>query len=45
MSTSIKPTNDLANIDYWQSLNRKSLKKPIEVFHVAATEHEADARI
>ena len=25
MSTSTKPTNDLASIDYWQSLNRKSL--------------------
>jgi PadR family transcriptional regulator, regulatory protein PadR len=25
MTTSTKPTNDLASIDYWQSLNRKSL--------------------
>jgi PadR family transcriptional regulator PadR len=24
-STSTKPTNDLASIDYWQALNRKSL--------------------
>jgi DNA-binding PadR family transcriptional regulator len=25
MTTAIKPTNNLASIDYWQSLNRKSL--------------------
>jgi hypothetical protein len=25
MTTKTKPTNDLARIDYWQSLNRKSL--------------------
>ncbi len=25
MTTSTKPTNDLASIEYWQSLNRKSL--------------------
>ncbi|MBT3862395.1 MAG: PadR family transcriptional regulator [Chloroflexi bacterium] len=25
MTISTKPTNDLASIDYWQSLNRKSL--------------------